>query len=108
MGSRAATDNPGDRTAARHENSYCLRRFTSETANRLESAKVQLSATHTPNGVEMPDGGYRFPGMDHGMMNRLSLLITLGQPISLLPLQRLPQTRHASRPALEKELVQRI
>jgi FKBP12-rapamycin complex-associated protein len=46
---------------------YCLRKFTSETANRLEAAKMQLSA-HAPNGVEVPDG-YGFPSIDHGVLN---------------------------------------
>ncbi|KAL1876357.1 hypothetical protein VTK73DRAFT_9536 [Phialemonium thermophilum] len=49
---------------------YCLRKFTSETANRLEAAKAQLSA-HAPNGIDVADGGYGFPNniVEHAMLN---------------------------------------
>ena len=41
---------------------YCLRKFTSETAHRVENSRMQLAA-HAPNGMEGTNG-YGFPNYD--------------------------------------------
>ncbi len=41
---------------------YCLRKFTSETAHRVENSRMQLAA-HAPNGMDAPKG-YGFPSYD--------------------------------------------
>ncbi len=59
---------PGSRTSGIAEKSlYCLDKFTSDTAHRLEAARHQLMA-HNANGLDLPNG-YAFDHMREVPLN---------------------------------------